>query len=84
MSRNEHHSTFEPCKKHENGHFNWCLLCEIDHPREKVKEQEATIQAQAERIQELERELARVKADLDYHNETMAKRRSFFREVNGV
>jgi len=23
------HNTFEPCKDHENGHFGWCLLCEI-------------------------------------------------------
>lgn len=27
------HNTFEPCKDHENGHFNWCLLCEIENLR---------------------------------------------------
>lgn len=27
------HNTFEPCKDHENGHFGWCLLCEIEQLR---------------------------------------------------
>lgn len=30
-------NTFEPCKDHENGHFNWCLLCEIEQLREAYK-----------------------------------------------
>lgn len=34
------HNTFEPCKDHENGHFNWCLLCEIASLREKIHEME--------------------------------------------
>ena len=30
-------NTFEPCKDHENGHFGWCLLCEIEQLREELK-----------------------------------------------
>lgn len=30
------HNTFEPCKDHENGHFGWCLLCEIEQLRKKL------------------------------------------------
>ena len=29
-------NTFEPCKDHENGHFGWCLLCEIEQLRVEV------------------------------------------------
>lgn len=34
------HNTFEPCKDHENGHFGWCLLCEIEQLRKKTQELE--------------------------------------------
>ena len=34
-------NTFEPCKDHANGHFNWCLLCENEQLRKKFKELES-------------------------------------------
>jgi hypothetical protein len=46
-------NTFEPCKDHANGHFNWCLLCENDQKWEFIKQQ-------AERIHDLEKRLAEI------------------------
>lgn len=31
-------NTFDPCKEHTNGHFPYCLLCEITQLRKRVRE----------------------------------------------
>lgn len=51
-------NTFDPCKKHENGHFPWCLLCEIEQLRKTVQEMEGI-------ISDLNREILGLRVDLE-------------------
>lgn len=53
-------NTFEPCKDHENGHFGWCLLCEIEQLRQELKLKSEIIESQRESIIALDLERARI------------------------
>lgn len=53
------HNTFEPCKDHENGHFGWCLLCEIEQLREELKLKYEIVESQRENINILHNERTR-------------------------
>ena len=54
------HNTFEPCKDHENGHFNWCLLCENERKFSVIK-------AQREAINQLELEAESLREQLKWN-----------------
>lgn len=64
-------NTFEPCRAHENGHYNWCLLCENEQLRKVAAERLADLidtteklaNAQIRNIQYLETLLSLNKTD---------------------
>jgi len=51
------HNTFEPCKDHENGHFNWCLLCENERKFSVIQAQRVAIKDLSIHVEKLEEEL---------------------------
>ena len=67
------HNTFEPCKDHENGHFGWCLLCEIASLRDSIKNlqekndnQREIIESQKENINIINKENRVLRGRINY------------------